>query len=108
MESAARNQFCVLPIQTTNLTDEREDFSAGEGRMVDIITLLSLRHLLEVTYERTFNISLFDEILDSLYRDNAEIVIDFLRKMSEESCTILITHTLKNYIEPDEHLELGR
>lgn len=103
-----RNQFCVLPIQTTNLTDEREDFSAGEGRMVDIITLLSLRHLLEVTYERTFNISLFDEILDSLYRDNAEVVIDFLRKMSEESCTILITHTLKNYIEPDEHLELGR
>lgn len=103
-----RNQFCVLPIQTTNLTDEREDFSVGEGRMVDIITLLSLRHLLEVTYDRTFNISLFDEILDSLYRNNAEIVLDFLRKMSEESCTILITHTLRNYIEPDEHLELGR
>jgi len=103
-----RNQFCVLPIQTKNLTDEREDFSQGEGRMVDIITLLSLRHLLEVTYDRTFNISLFDEILDSLYRDNAEIVLDFLRKMSKDSCTILITHTLRNYIEPDEHLELGR
>lgn len=103
-----RNQFCVLPIQTTNLTDEREDFSQGEGRMVDIITLLSLRYLLEKTYDKTFNISLFDEILDSLYRDNAEIVIDFLKKMSESSCTILITHTLRNDIEPDEHLELGR
>lgn len=104
----SRNQFCVNPIQTKNLTDKREDFSQGEGRMVDIITLLSLRHLLEVTYERKFNISLFDEILDSLYKDNAEIVIDFLKKMSEDSCTILITHTLKNYIDPDEHLELGR
>jgi len=103
-----RNQFCVLPIQTKNLTDEREDFSQGEGRMVDIITLLSLRHLLEVTYDKTFNISLFDETLDSLSRDNAEVVLDFLIKMSEESCTILITHTLRNYIEPDEHLELGR
>jgi len=103
-----RNQFCVLPIQTTNLTDDREDFSQGEGRMVDIITLLSLRHLLEETYDKTFNISLFDEILDSLYKDNAEIVIDFLKKMSESSCTILITHTLRNDIDPDEHLELGR
>jgi len=101
-----RNQFCVLPIQTRNLTDERSDFSQGEGRMVDIITLLSLRYLLEVTYDRCFNISLFDEILDSLYVDNADIVINFLRKMSESSCTVLITHTLRNNVDPDEHLEL--
>lgn len=101
-----RNQFTVLPIQTRNLTDNRSDFSQGEGRMVDIITLLSLRHLLEVTYDVKFNISLFDEILDSLYQDNAEIVIDFLQDISRECCTILITHTLRNNIDPDEHLEL--
>lgn len=103
-----RNQFTVLPIQTRNLTDNRSDFSQGEGRMVDIITLLSLRYLLEVTYDIKFNISLFDEILDSLYQDNAEIVIDFLQDISRECCTILITHTLRNNIEPDEHLEMGR
>lgn len=100
-----KNEFCVLPIQTRNLTDERGDFSSGEGRMVDIITLLSLRHLLEKTYDISFNISLFDEILDSLDISNAEIVSGFLRRMSETSCTVLITHTLRNNIEADELLE---
>jgi len=101
-----KNEFCVLPIQTRNLTDEREDFSAGEGRMVDIITLLSLRHLLEKTYDIQFNVSLFDEILDSLDIFNAEIVSGFLKTMSETSCTVLITHTLRNNIDADEMLEL--
>jgi len=101
-----RNEFSVRPIQTQNLTDDREDFSQGEGRMVDIITLLSLRHLLEKTYDVKFNISLFDEILDSLDAFNSETVLDFLRKMSQDTCTILITHTLKNNTDYDELLEL--
>lgn len=100
-----RNCFTVMPIQTQNLTDSREDFSAGEGRMIDLITLLSLRHLLERIHDIKYNVALFDEILDALYQDNVEVVVDFLRHLSKESCTLLITHTLRNNIEPDEHLE---
>ncbi len=101
-----RNKFSVDVSQTLNLTDDRADFSAGEGKLADIITLLSLRHALEVIQETSFNVYLFDEILDSLDPTNADIVIGMLRLLAEDHCVVLISHTLRERIECDKHLPM--
>lgn len=102
----SRNKFSVNVIQTKNLTDDRNDFSGGEGKLVDIITLMCLRELLEKMYEMRFNIFLFDEILDALDSDNSLIVVNMLKKLSEEKCVILISHTLRDIIDADVHLQM--
>lgn len=102
----SRNKFSVLPIQTKNLTDDIEDFSSGESRLVDIITLLSLRNLLEKMHNVKFNVILFDEVLDSLDPSNVDIVLDVLQKLSQYYCVGLITHTLRGTVEADEVLAL--
>lgn len=101
-----RNKFAVNVIQTANLTDDRLDFSGGEGRVVDIITLMSLRYLLERMVGAKFNIYLFDEILDALDLDNITMVINMIRKLAENHCAVLISHTLRDYVEGDEHLTM--
>lgn len=101
-----RNKFSVNVLNSTNLTDDREDFSAGEGKLVDIITLMSLRYSLEVMQDTTFNIYLFDEILDSLDPANVDTVIRMLRQLSTNHCVVLISHTLRDRIECDEHLPM--
>ena len=98
-----RNKFGIDVVQTRNLSDLKE-LSAGERRMVDIIVLLSLRHLLEVTQDVRMNILLLDEILDSLDPDNASIAVGMVKRLSESHCVVLISHTLRDYIEADETL----
>ena len=100
-----RNRFSLGGLNTTNLSEFNE-FSAGEQRISNIIVLLSLRHLLEHMQGVRFNIILMDEILDSLDPTNANIVIDMLRRMSSEYCVVLISHTFKDYIESDIHIQL--
>ena len=94
-----RNKFSINAVQTTNLTDDVLDFSGGEGRLVNIIVLLSLRHLMETMHGVHINIILLDEILDSLDPSNIEIVVRMLQVMSKESCVVLISHTLRDQIE---------
>ncbi|MCK5020452.1 MAG: hypothetical protein KAS32_25675, partial [Candidatus Peribacteraceae bacterium] len=101
-----RNKFSVMAIQTRNLTDDREDFSGGEGKLVDIITLLALRHLLEKMHDVRFNLMLFDEVLDALDPANVEIILNVFRRMSDDYCVALITHTLREAIEANEVLSL--
>jgi DNA repair exonuclease SbcCD ATPase subunit len=101
-----RNRFYIQPIQTKNLTDDRDDFSAGEGRLVDLICLMSLRYLLEKMHGARFNVLLLDEILDALDPDNVTVVLNMIRKMAEDHCIVLISHTLRDFIECDENLSL--
>ena len=101
-----RNKFSTNVIHTGNLTDDRSDFSGGEGRLVDIITLMSLRYALEKIQNVSFNILLLDEVLDTLDELNCELVLNMIRQMSANYCTVLITHTWKESIECDEHLPL--
>ena len=101
-----RNKFAVNVIQTKNLTDDRGDFSGGEGRVVDIITLLSLRYLLERMQNISFNILLLDEVLDSLDETNVDMVLNMIRELSSQYCAVLLTHTWKDRIECDEHLPM--
>ena len=101
-----RNKFSINCIQIKNLTDDRDDFSAGEGRIVDLICLMSFRYLLERMHDTSFNVLLLDEILDALDPDNVQVVLNMIRKMSDEHCVVLISHTLRDWVECDEHLTL--
>jgi exonuclease SbcC len=102
-----RNAFNVDVVQTENLTDDRADFSGGEGRIVDIISLICLRNLLERMYNVNINIYLFDEILDSLSPDNIEVAFDFIRNICKENCVILISHTWKkDTVDCDRFIQL--
>lgn len=102
----SRNKFTVLATQTKNLTGDIEDFSAGESKLVNIITFLSLRHFLEKINNVKFNILLMDEVLDTLSPNNVNSVINMLTKIAEDYCLFLITHTFRENIECDEMLPL--
>lgn len=98
-----RNKFAIKALNSKHLS-EFEEFSAGETKIVNIIVLLCLRHLLEKMHDRNINLLLLDEILDSLSEKNASIVIDMIRKLSEDHCVLLVSHTLRDYIVADENL----
>ena len=100
------DKFSVNAIQLSNLTDNVKEFSAGESRLVDIITLLSLRYLLEKIHDMKINLILLDEVLDALDPVNVEVVIDMIKKLAEDHCILLISHTFRDTIECDEHLQL--
>ena len=98
-----RNKFFISAVHSKNLSEFNE-LSGGEARLVNIIVLLSLRYLLETMYDRTINLLLLDEILDSLDDANSMLVIDMIRKISEDHCVILVSHILKDCITADETL----
>ena len=54
----------------------------------------------------SFNVYLFDEILDALDPENVMITLRMLQKFSEENCVVLISHTHRDYVECDEHLAM--
>lgn len=95
------NKFGIEVLQTRNLSGLKE-LSSGEKRMTDIIVLLCLRHLLEDRQNTRMNILLLDEILDSLDPENAALAVAMVKKLSEDHCVVLISHTLRDFIESDE------
>ncbi len=101
-----RNKFNIGVLQTRNLSSHKE-LSSGEKRMVDIIIMLCLRYLLEMIQESRLNILLLDEILDSLDPENSAIAGEIVKKLSQDHCVVLISHTLRNYIESDESFVLA-
>jgi ABC-type Mn2+/Zn2+ transport system ATPase subunit len=98
-----RNKFSMDVLQTNNLSGLSE-LSSGERRVVDIMVMLCLRHLLECTYGVKMNILLLDEILDSLDPENAVSAVNIIKHFSNTHCVVLISHTLRDYIESDENL----
>ena len=101
----SRNKFEIDVLHTQNLSN-REELSAGEKRMSDIIVLMCLRHLLEIIQDTKINILLLDEILDSLDPDNAAIAVGMAKELSNDHCVVLISHTLRDFIEADESLQM--
>lgn len=97
-----KNEFSIEVIQTDNLTKDIKNLSAGERRLVDIIVLLSIRELLQKMSDIDMNVLILDEILDSLDPDNIQIVIQMLKKLSQNMTILLISHTFRDYIDADE------
>ena len=100
-----KNKFSINALNTKNLSS-LEEFSGGEDRLVSVIVLLSLRYLLETMYGISINLYLFDEILDGIDPNKSQNITRMLRKLSETSSVIFISHTLRNFIETDETLSL--
>jgi DNA repair protein SbcC/Rad50 len=100
-----RNKFNVNAVHSGNLS-ELDEFSGGETRMVNIIVLLCLRNLLETMQGVKINVLLLDEILDSLDPENAMVAVEMIRKLSKNYCVVLISHTLRDYIESDELIQM--
>lgn len=99
------NKFSINVVHSRNLSEFNE-LSAGETRLVHIIILLCLRHLLETMSGIRMNILLLDEMLDSLDEENSKIVIDIIKKLSENYCVMLISHTHKKWIPADREYKL--
>ena len=100
-----RNKFEIRVDHTKNLS-ELSELSAGETRLANIIVLLSLRHLLEEMSNTSINLLLLDEILDSLDEENAMIAIEMINTLSKDYCVMMITHTLRSWIQADEEYSL--
>jgi DNA repair exonuclease SbcCD ATPase subunit len=96
-----KTRFPIWRVALSYLS-ELSELSAGETRLANIIILLSLRHLLEEMTNTSVNILLLDEILDSLDDDNAMVAIEMIKELSSDYCIMLITHTLKSWIQADE------
>lgn len=101
-----RNKFKIEVLQTKNLSGFTQ-LSSGEKRMVDVIIMLCLRNLLETIQETRINILLLDEVLDSLDPGNSAVVVELMKKLTEIYCVVLISHTLRNYIDADECFTLS-
>lgn len=100
-----RNKFTTDISHVYNLSEGKE-LSSGEKRMANIIILLCMRHLLEVMQDTKMNILLLDEILDSLDPVNSAIAVDMIKSLSNKQCVVLISHTLRDFIESDESVRL--
>jgi len=103
-----RNRFNINVIQTKNLSGLHE-LSSGEKRMIDIIVMICLREVLEEIKGVSMNLMLMDELLDSLDDENVQIVVDMLKRISQNKCVVLITHTLRSKnLESDGYCEMFR
>jgi len=102
-----KDDFIINAINYRELS-ELEDFSRGEKRLTDIIVLLCVRDLIEKLQGTKIDLLMLDEILDTLYQDNAESVVNMLMKLTEEQNCLLLTHTLNYYINPDEHYKFKK
>jgi len=100
-----RDKFSINVLHTRNLSNFSE-LSAGETRMANIIVLLCLRHLMEAIQGIRINVLLLDEILDTLDQENAALAVGMIKKLTDTHCVILISHTLRNFIDADEELPL--
>lgn len=100
-----RDKFSINVLQTRNLSNFME-LSAGETRMANIIVLLCLRHLMETIQGFKMNILLLDEILDTLDQENAALAVSMIKQLAQTHCVVLISHTLRNFIDADEELTL--
>jgi DNA repair exonuclease SbcCD ATPase subunit len=81
-------------------------YSDGEIGKLSNAFVRSLREL-ALKSGKGCNILMLDEILDSLDPENSTTAVELVRKLSDNQCVVLISHTLRNFIEADESLVLS-
>lgn len=101
-----RDKISVNMYDNESKANSQVQFSGGQTRIVDIATILTLSDLQARERGTSFNILLFDEIMDSLDQDNISFVSNILRNIVKEKTICLISHT-QNEIDADVNLNLN-
>jgi len=96
-----RDKISVNVLNLENGADKYCMLSGGEKRQIDVCCMRALRMLTEDLYQKSINITLLDEILDSLDEDNASMFCQNLKILSKGQNITLITHSLANSSECD-------
>ena len=96
-----REKFSISIQNLETGADKHSILSGGERRQVDVCCMTMLRKLMENLYQKTFNITLFDEALDSLDADNAAMFCRAMKQLAENQSVVLITHSITQNAECD-------
>lgn len=99
-----KEKFSVNVINNYTGVNRRNSLSGGEKRIIDVCSMRALRALSENMYQKRINITLLDEVLDSLDDDNASNFCYNLKKICENQNIILISHSVSRVAECDEIL----
>lgn len=93
-------------LDNITLSNSRDNFSAGQIRILDIAIILTLCDLQSSVQDIKFNLLLFDEIFDTLDDENIYRVSKVLKNLTRNKCVFLISHRHIDQIETDEELKL--
>ena len=101
-----REKFTVNVVNNLNGASKHKSLSGGEKRLIDTCCMKSLRALDENLRQKRTNITILDEVLDSLDDDNSSIFCYYLKKLAQKECVMLITHSSSKVSEADEVLRM--
>lgn len=87
--NSTKKDFYTL-IQIRGTYAEYEELSGGQKKLVDLSMAFAMHE--SQTMSKGINILFLDEVFESLSRDNVDLVIELLKKMSENKTIYLITH----------------
>lgn len=96
-----REKFSVNIQNLETGADKHSIMSGGERRQIDVCCMTMLRKLMENLYQKKFNITLFDEALDSLDAENAASFCRAMKQLAEHQSVVLITHSITQNSECD-------
>jgi DNA repair exonuclease SbcCD ATPase subunit len=101
-----REKFTVNVVNNLNGASKHKALSGGEKRLIDVCCMKSLRALDENLRQKRVNVTLMDEVLDSLDDDNSATFCYYLKKLAQKECIVLITHSSSKVSEADEVLRM--
>jgi len=101
-----RDKISVNMYDNKTKANSKLQFSGGQTRIVDIAAILTLSDLQAKERGVSFNLLLFDEIMDALDLQNIELVSNMLRQIVKNKTICLISHKYIDHIEADVVLNL--
>jgi len=101
-----REKFSVNILNLETGADRHDLLSGGEKRIIDVCCLRVLRLLAENLYQKKFNITFFDEVLDSIDSENSRTFCAALRKLAGDQNITLISHAVDKIGEVDRVLRM--
>lgn len=90
-------------INDRNMECSYENFSMGERKRIDLACLFSFMDLRRIQGDVTFNVTFYDELLDSaLSKDGSELVFQILKERLDKykETAYIITHRRENLKNP--------
>jgi DNA repair exonuclease SbcCD ATPase subunit len=75
--------------------------SDGERRRIDVCIILALQDLIATRATKTWNLMIFDEIMDALDTTGIQNLIELFRAIAKDKSTYIISHStdLKQYFD---------
>lgn len=102
-----KDKFSVNILNLETGANKHSQLSGGEKRIIDVCCMRALKLLAQNLYQKKFNNTLLDEVLDSLDSENAYVFCRILKKLSVDQNITIISHTFNNTIESDHSYQFN-